>query len=207
MATTRKTKEQMIDIARQLFAQQGVHATTMNDIADAAKRGRRTLYTYFRSKEEIFHAVVDKELEQFKHELEIARRISLPPEQKLVNLIYIHLESMKTMVYRNGSLRAEFFKDIWLVERARASMDKYEQQLIREILDDGVARGVFEIPHTPTMAYLMHNAIKGLEVPYISGHIRQHGDSEYQLIRENVMHLIFKGIRKEPWKPQQYIIK
>lgn len=192
----------MIDVARQLFAQQGVQATTMNDIADAAKRGRRTLYTYFRCKDDIFHAVVDQELEQFRHELEIARRISLPPEQKLINLIYIHLEAMKNVVLRNGSLRAEFFKDIWLVERARASMDKYEQQLIREILDEGVSRGVFEVPHTPTMAYLMHNAIKGLEVPYISGHIRQYGDSEYLQIRESVVHLIFKGIRKDAWKPQ-----
>lgn len=192
----------MIDVARQLFAQQGVQATTMNDIADAAKRGRRTLYTYFRCKDDIFQAVVDQELEQFRHELEIARRISLPPEQKLINLIYIHLEAMKNVVLRNGSLRAEFFKDIWLVERARASMDKYEQQLIREILDEGVSRGVFEVPHTPTMAYLMHNAIKGLEVPYISGHIRQYGDSEYLQIRESVVHLIFKGIRKDAWKPQ-----
>lgn len=202
MASSRKTREQMIDVARQLFAQQGVQATTMNDIADAAKRGRRTLYTYFRCKDDIFQAVVDQELEQFRHELEIARRISLPPEQKLINLIYIHLEAMKNVVLRNGSLRAEFFKDIWLVERARASMDKYEQQLIREILDEGVSRGVFEVPHTPTMAYLMHNAIKGLEVPYISGHIRQYGDSEYLQIRESVVHLIFKGIRKDAWKPQ-----
>lgn len=200
MGKSQKTREQMIDVARQLFAQKGLNATTMNDIADAAKRGRRTLYTYFRSKEDIFQAVVDQELEQFRHELEIARRISLPPEQKLINLIYIHLETMKNIVVRNGSLRAEFFKDIWLVEKARAEMDSYEQKLIREILEDGINRGVFEIPHAPTMAYLMHNAIKGLEVPYISGHIRQQSDSEYLLIRESVVHLIFKGIRKEPWK-------
>lgn len=201
MATSRKTREQIIDVARLLFAQKGVHATTMNDIAEAAKRGRRTLYTYFSNKEEIIQAVVDQELGQFRHELEIARRVSLPPEQKLINLIYIHLEAMKAVVLRNGSLRAEFFKDIWLVEKARVNIDRYEQQLIREILDDGVEKGVFEVPHTPTMAYLMHNAIKGMEVPHISGHIRQYADSEYQLIRENVMHLVFKGIRKEPWRP------
>lgn len=200
MRVALKTKDHIIDIARRLFAQKGMQATTMNDIAEVAGKGRRTLYTYFSSKEEIIQAVVDQELGQFRHELEIARRISLPPEQKLINLIYIHLEAMKAVVLRNGSLRAEFFKDIWLVEKARADIDRYEQQLIREILDDGVTRGVFDVPHTPTMAYLMHNAIKGLEVPHISGHIRQYGDSEYQLIRENVMHLIFKGIHREPWR-------
>lgn len=194
----------MIDVARLLFAERGIQATTMNDIADAAGKGRRTLYTYFRSKEDIFQAVVQRELEQFKHELEIAKRISLPPEQKLINLIYVHLEAIKNVVLRNGSLRAEFFKDIWLVEKARSAMDKFEQQLIQDILDEGVRRNIFDVPHTPTMAYLMHNAIKGMEVPYISGHIRQHDNSEYQAIRENVMHLILKGIRKEVWRPNNH---
>lgn len=201
MASTSKTKDKMVEVARELFAKQGIQATTMNDIAEASGKGRRTLYTYFRSKEEIFQAVVQRELRQFLHDLEIAKRINLPPEQKLINLIYVHLESIKNIVLRNGTLRAEFFKDIWMVEKARAEMDKLEQQLIQEILDEGAHKGVFEIPHTPTMAYLMQNAIKGMEVPYISGHIRQHDNSEYQSIRENVVHLILRGIRKKAWTP------
>lgn len=192
----------MIEVARQLFAKQGVQGTTMNDIADAAGRGRRTLYTYFKNKEDIFHAVIEQELSHFRHELEIAKRISLPPEAKLINLIYVHLEAMKTVVKRNGSLRAEFFRDIWLVERARLDVDLYEQKLLQEILEDGMAKGEFNIPHTPTMAYLLHNAIKGMEVPYISGHARQRSDSQYSQIRDNVMHLILRGIRREPWRPQ-----
>lgn len=203
MASQRKTREQMIDVARQLFAKQGVQNTTMNDIADASNRGRRTLYTYFKNKEEIFHAVIERELEYLKHEIEIAKRISLPPEAKLINLIYVHLEAVKAVVVRNGTLRAEFFRDIWMVEKARIDIDRYEQQLLQEILDDGVARGIFSIPHTPTMAYLLHSALKGMEVPYISGHVRQRSDSEYTQIRDNVMHLILRGIRKEPWRPSK----
>ena len=49
-----KTKDKLIDVARKLFAQKGVENTTMNDIAIASGFGRRTLYTYFDSKEEIF---------------------------------------------------------------------------------------------------------------------------------------------------------
>lgn len=192
-----KTKEHMIDVARQLFAKQGVQGTTMNDIADAAGRGRRTLYTYFKNKEEIFHSVVERELKHLKHELEVARRMMLPPEDKLINVIYVHLEAMKTVVLRNGSLRAEFFRDIWLVERARFELDVYEQKLIQDILDDGIKKGVFSIPHAPTMAYLLHNAIKGLEVPYISGYVRQRSDGEYSQIRDNVIQLIFRGIRRQ----------
>ena len=48
-----KTRNLLVDVARQLFARNGVDDTTMNDIALASKKGRRTLYTYFKSKEDI----------------------------------------------------------------------------------------------------------------------------------------------------------
>ena len=67
MATIVKTKDLMIEVARQLFARVGFTNTTMNDIADASKKGRRTLYTYFRNKDEIFHAVIERELERLWH--------------------------------------------------------------------------------------------------------------------------------------------
>ena len=46
-----KTKDILIDVARRLFAKNGLEGTTMNDIAVESNRGRRTLYTYFKSKE------------------------------------------------------------------------------------------------------------------------------------------------------------
>ena len=52
--TMSKTKTMLVEVARQLFAKNGVQETTMNDIAEASGKGRRTLYTYFRNKEEIY---------------------------------------------------------------------------------------------------------------------------------------------------------
>ena len=40
-----KTKQMLLEKARQLFAKSGYENTTMNDIAEASQRGRRTLYT------------------------------------------------------------------------------------------------------------------------------------------------------------------
>ena len=48
-----KTRQKLVDVARQLFAKNGVANTTMNDIAKASGKGRRTLYTYFKSKDEL----------------------------------------------------------------------------------------------------------------------------------------------------------
>ena len=51
-----KTRNKLVDVARQLFAKRGLDNTTMNDIAAASGKGRRTLYTYFKNKEEIYFA-------------------------------------------------------------------------------------------------------------------------------------------------------
>ena len=53
-----KTRNLLVDVARRLFAQNGLEGTTMNDIAVASKKGRRTLYMYFKNKEEIYYAVI-----------------------------------------------------------------------------------------------------------------------------------------------------
>ena len=73
-----KTRAKLVDVARQLFAKKGVDDTTMNDIAVASKKGRRTLYTYFKSKEDIYMAVVESELEMLSDAMEqVAKKISL----------------------------------------------------------------------------------------------------------------------------------
>ena len=59
-----KTREVLVDVARQLFARMGFQNTTMNDIAQASQKGRRTLYTYFKSKDDVFDAVVEAELDK-----------------------------------------------------------------------------------------------------------------------------------------------
>ena len=56
-----KTRQKLVDVARQLFAKNGLENTTMNDIATQSGKGRRTLYTYFKSKEmdrEAWHAAI-----------------------------------------------------------------------------------------------------------------------------------------------------
>ena len=53
-----KTRQMFVDVARQIFAKKGIANTTMNDIAEASGKGRRTLYTYFKSKEDVYYAVV-----------------------------------------------------------------------------------------------------------------------------------------------------
>lgn len=162
-----KTRTKLIEVARELFATQGIEGTTMNDIAARSGRGRRTLYTYFRSKEEIYSAVIEGELEYISDEMDKVIQMDVSPEKKIVLVIYKHLSLIADIVKRNGTLNAEFFLDIKQVERARRRFDIEEINTLRSIIREGVMRGVFEVDSINFCADVIHFAVKGIEVPYI----------------------------------------
>lgn len=172
-----KTRQKLIDIARQLFAKRGVANTTMNDIAVASGKGRRTLYTYFNSKEEVYSAVIESELERLSDKLDEVAAMKMRPLDKVIELIYTHLSMIRETVVRNGNLRAEFFRNIWMVEKVRKKFDDYEIDLFCKVYQDGKADGEFDIDDVNLVADITHYCIKGLEVPFIYGRIG-HGLTE-----------------------------
>lgn len=176
--TVLKTRAQLVDVARQLFAKKGVEDTTMNDIAVASKKGRRTLYTYFKSKEQIYQAVVESELEMLSDHMEITAAKNLSLDAKIMELIINHLDSIKMVVYRNGTLKANFFRDIWRVETKRKYFDAKEIELFRKVLQEGKDEGIFQIDDVEITADILHYCIKGIEVPYIRGQIGENLDDE-----------------------------
>ncbi|MDD6891553.1 MAG: TetR/AcrR family transcriptional regulator [Bacteroidales bacterium] len=176
--TVQKTKAKLVDVARQLFAKKGVEETTMNDIAVASKKGRRTLYTYFKSKEQIYMAVVESEVERLTETLKTVAAKPLQPDEKILEMIATHLDSIKQAVFRNGTLRAGFFRDIWRVEAVRKDFDATEIQLFRRVLTEGKESGLFNIENVDITADILHYCIKGIEVPYIRNQIGEELDDE-----------------------------
>ncbi len=166
-----KTRQKLVDVARQLFAKKGLESTTMNDIAVASGKGRRTLYTYFKSKEDIYSAVIASELERLSDKLDEVAAKKIRPQDKIIELIYTHLNMIKETVVRNGNLRAEFFRNIWMVEKIRKNFDEDEIELFRKVYSEGKAEGEFDIDNVDLVADITHYCIKGLEVPYIYGRL------------------------------------
>ena len=166
-----KTRQLLVDVARRLFAMSGMENTTMKQIAQASGKGRRTLYTYFNSKEEIYAAVIESELERLSDKLDEVVAMKMSPQEKIIELIYTHLRSIRESVVRNGNLRAEFFRNIWMVEKCRKKFDADEIEIFRKVYAEGKAQGDFDIDNVDMVADITHYCIKGLEVPYIYGRI------------------------------------
>lgn len=189
-----KTRQKLVDIARQLFAKKGIEGTTMNDIAVASGKGRRTLYTYFKSKEDVYYAVIESELERLSDKLDAVAAKKTSPQDKIIELIYTHLSMIKETVVRNGNLRAEFFRNIWMVEKVRKKFDEDEIELFRKVYADGKAEGEFDIDNIDLVADITHYCIKGLEVPYIYGRLG-HGMTE-EMSRPLVAKVVYGALGK-----------
>ena len=190
-----KTRAKLVDIARQLFARNGVNETTMNDIAVASQKGRRTLYTYFKSKEEIYMAVVESELEMLSEALEKVASEKISPDLKILKMIETHLDTIKLIVRRNGTLRASFFRDIWRVERVRRKFNLNEINLFKQILIEGKEQGLFNVDNVDILANILHYCIKGIEVPYIRGKIGE--DLEDQKGWEYVARIVYGALGRQ----------
>lgn len=189
-----KTEQTFVDVARQLFAQKGLDGTTMNDIAVASGKGRRTLYTYFNKKEDIYSAVIESELERLSEKLDEIAAMKIRPQDKIIELIYAHLNMIRETVVRNGNLRAEFFRNIWMVEKVRKKFDADEIALFRKVYESGKAYGEFDIDNIDLVADITHYCVKGLEVPYIYGRIG-HGLTD-ELSRPVVRKVVYGALGK-----------
>ena len=83
--------------------------------------------------------MIETELEHLSAQLSEVANKRMDLEEKLVEIIYVHLHSIKEVVLRNGNLRAEFFRNIWMVEKVRKHFDQKETEFFIGVLKEGVA--------------------------------------------------------------------
>jgi len=84
-------REDIICAAAQVFRECGFHGTTMQQIADAVGLQKGSLYHHIASKEELLHEVMIAGLTQLGERLEAVTASSLPPAEKLRQLIETHI--------------------------------------------------------------------------------------------------------------------
>lgn len=161
-----KTKDVLIEVARRLFAEKGKERTTMNDIALESKKGRRTIYTYFSTKEDIFLSVIERELRDLLDALIFIEKKNISADEKLKEYIFVRLDKFKEIIERNGTLKASFFKDAVAVEKARRNLDLKEIQLLKRIFESGIKENIFVLKDPQWAAELTLHLLRGIEKPY-----------------------------------------
>jgi len=125
-----KTRNLIIDVATGLFAVNGVRATTMEAIATAAGRGRRTVYMYFRDKAEIYNVVVDREILHICNGLKGIMTKDAVPSEVLREYAYERYNLINSLLRRNPLLVRDFVQCHNRIERLRERLNKEELKTI-----------------------------------------------------------------------------
>lgn len=138
------TREQLIEVASQLFSRKGVDATTMGDIANASDRGRRTIYTYFRNKREVYSAVLQSEADGLLERLGAIVAAEGPVEDRLREFLSVRLVQRRKQNSAAASLRALFKPDLRRISQVRRIMRDRARALLHTLLGEGIEAGVFD---------------------------------------------------------------
>ncbi len=190
MNTSRDTRSKIVNVARKVFAQLSVHRTTMDDIAVASQLGRRTLYTYFKSKEELYEAVVNKEITKIIDKLTSVAESELPPKQKFVKFAYQRKKSLRDLTLGNSAVQDDFITNYNRVELLRSELDEREIALLRRILEEGNEAGVFAVPRPELLSITLQSTFKSLEIRFIKENFSRQCD----ILLSNFISSLLRGI-------------
>ena len=108
------TRQRIIDAANQLFYHKGYNRTSFTDVVDKADVPRGNIYYYFKTKEEILHAVIEHRLEVITGMLADWDRSITQPLDRLERFTRIMYDSTPALLDAGcpmGSLHVELAKD------------------------------------------------------------------------------------------------
>ena len=154
-----KTRDKLIEVARQLFFYKGVENTTMNDIAAASDKGRRTIYTYFKNKLEIYNAVIESQSNTIIDQLKAIAESDLPYTERLHKYLKTRFNIIGEILPRSKTpydkYKSFFSRDIRRYEKIFEIERNKEQVILSKLLNEGVAVGVFNSQQAKTLPSIL----------------------------------------------------
>lgn len=167
MANKLKVKELIIEVARDVFSRFGYKKTTMDDIAVGARKGKSSIYYYFKSKEEIYEAVVDAESNLLFDNILSQVEKTGPANEKFRLYVSTRLNKIRELNNFYEVMKNESLHELDFIVELRNKYNTREINILTNILIEGVKSREFSIQDPELAAIALVTAIKGLETPLL----------------------------------------
>ncbi len=185
-------KEQLVKVAQEVFKQYGFKKSTMDEIAHAAYKGKSSLYYYFKSKEEIFRAVVELEASDLRSQILQAVEGVDDPKEKLRQYIIARMRGFRNMSNFYVAIKDDFLSNLDFIEIIREKYDDEELQIVSNIIEEGIEKRIFKELDVELTSRALTVIMKGLEIPlFITKELK---DIETNV--NNVLDILFTGINR-----------
>ena len=185
-------RESILKIAQEIFSKYGYRKTTLDDIANAVRKGKSSLYYYFKSKEDLFQAVIMKEVEVLARELDKVVNRNTDPVDKLRDYLLTKITTFRNLANFYNALENDVTA-IGFIEDIKSRYEQDEIRMIKRILIEGVRKNEFEIYDFNLAAIGITMAIKGLEMPLSAG---TYGNMNLERSVDVILKIICYGIMK-----------
>jgi AcrR family transcriptional regulator len=156
-------RETIISAAREVFARYGFRKTTMQDIASAAGKAKSSLYHYFKSKEDVFGSVLEREVTILKDEIMTSIEQEKTAQERLIAYFVARMRGFKKLVNFYSAFSDEYLENYGFIQRLRRAYDQYEIAMIQSMLTEGIEEGSFTISDLHMTAAAILTALKGME--------------------------------------------
>lgn len=188
-----EVRSQIVDVARKIFTRYGYRKTTMEEIAAASRKGKSSIYYYFPGKEDIFKAVVEKEVGELQLRMDRAIRADDIPLEKLKAYIFFRLHHVRTVENFYAALNEDSLSHLDFILEIRKNFDREELSLVQKILEEGMEDGSFQLSSSEIGAIAISTMMKGLELPLLLS--SEHKTDRAELL-EDLVRVLFYGIIK-----------
>jgi len=182
----------ILKVSKNLFSRFGLVKTTVDEIAKLARIGKGTVYHYFKSKEDIFAEVIQKESNILQEEILQVLKSEHTPQRKLAAFIKTRFRHLKKMTNYYSALTDDYLQHYSFIEEARREYLKREIQTVKDLLNEGVEKGVFEIKDTKLAAESIIFLLKALEYPWT----QEKDTPDIERYTDQFLNILFKGIEK-----------
>ncbi len=183
-------KGQILQAAETVVHHFGFAKTTMSDIAKAMRKGKSSLYHYFTSKEQIFVALLHKEIADLKDEFLRVVEAEPTPELKIRAYILTRMRMFHDKMNQHMSFMEETSERYDLLMRIHEVYDPDEIKIISGILAQGVRDGRFVIDDIPATSTAIVFALKAFEYPFT----RSVDEAEIEGKLDRTLNILFYGI-------------
>lgn len=195
-----KTRDKLIEVARQLFAHKGVENTTMLDIANASDKGRRTIYTYFKNKREIHQAVIERESDQIVSRQRQILESDSSASEKLREFMEARFQILTCPTghrEQQEALPLLMRLDVKRAEKTRRLAARKEIEILRQILAKGVAAGEFSSTQADRALSMIITLMQGMDSARLDEHLAD-ASADRPSAQRNIIDFIVTGIKTFP---------
>jgi AcrR family transcriptional regulator len=185
-------KEQIIETARELFHQFGFKKVSMDEIAQTAGVTKKTIYTYFGSKEELLKYFIQEEIENMKDIVEEGENKQLEFFEGINQTIYRLLKYKKERNFLNIiSKEAELLKNPIIIQNLKL-IDEQIQNYIGNKLKSAQEKGYIQYDDLEITTYLIYKMYIALILEWDD----KSQELDEQMIANSISKILINGLKK-----------